>query len=158
MISLIVAMTKERVIGINNEMPWYYSEDLKYFKKITDGKTVLMGRKTFQSIISRNGKALPNRENIVLTRDKNFTYEGVEVIHDLEKYLLVNKDKDIIIIGGKEIYDLALPYCERLYITIINKSYEGDVYFPEIDYEKFNLVNKKEHQDLSFCIYEVKKC
>ena len=136
MISLIVAMTKERVIGINNEMPWYYSEDLKYFKKITDGKTVLMGRKTFQSIISRNGKALPNRENIVLTRDKNFTYEGVEVIHDLEKYLLVNKDKDIIIIGGKEIYDLALPYCERLYITIINKSYEGDVYFPEIDYEK----------------------
>lgn len=158
MISLIVAMTKEGVIGVSNKMPWYYSEDLKHFKKITTGKTVLMGRKTFDSIMSRNGKILPHRHNVVLTRDKNFSYEGVEVIHDLEKYLLVNKDKDIIIIGGKEIYNLALPYCQRLYITFINKSYDGDIYFPEIDYKIFNLVSKKDHKDLSFCIYEVKKC
>lgn len=157
MISLIVAMTKEGVIGVSNKMPWYYSEDLKHFKKITTGKTVLMGRKTFDSIMSRNGKILPHRHNVVLTRDKRFSYEGVEVIHNLEEYLLKNKDEEIIIMGGKEIYTLALPYCEKLYITIINKSYDGDVYFPEIDFQKYNLVNKEDQKELSFYVYEVNK-
>ncbi len=157
MISLIVAMTKEGVIGINNKMPWYYSEDLKHFKKITVGKTVLMGRKTFQSVISRNGKILPNRHNVVLTRDRSFIYDGIEVIHNIDEYILNNEDKEIIIMGGKEIYTLALPYCERLYITFINKSYKGDIYFPKIDFDKYDLISQEDIEELSFCVYEVKK-
>lgn len=157
MISLIVAMTKEGVIGINNKMPWYYSEDLKHFKKITVGKTVLMGRKTFQSVISRNGKILPNRHNVVLTRDRSFIYDGIEVIHNIDEYILNNKSKEIIIMGGKEIYTLALPYCERLYITFINKSYKGDIYFPKIDFDKYDLISQEDIEELSFCVYEVKK-
>lgn len=157
MISLIVAMTRERVIGAKNKMPWYYSEDLKHFKKITDGKTVLMGRKTFDSIISRNGKILSNRHNVVLTRDKEFSYDQVEVIHNIDKYLLENVDKEIIIMGGKQIYTLALPYCERLYITFINKSYDGDIYFPNVNLGEYNLVSKEDKGELTFCVYEVKK-
>lgn len=157
MISLIVAMTHEGVIGVSNKMPWYYPEDLKHFKTITLNKTVLMGRKTFDSIIARNGKILPKRHNVVLTRDKTFQFDGIEVINNFEEYLLNNEDKEIFIMGGKEIYTLALPYCKRLYITFINKSYQGDVYFPEIDFEKYILISKEEKGELSFCVYEVRK-
>ena len=155
MIAIIVAMDIDNLIGKNNTLPWYYPDDLAYFKKITTGKTVLMGRKTFESIISRNKKPLPNRKNIVLTSNLQFQYSGVEVIHDGNAYLKQTKE-DVFVIGGKQVYELALPYAEQLYITRINKKYEGDTYFPLFQLEQFQLIQKEEQGDLCFCIYQRK--
>jgi len=156
MINLIVAISKNNVIGKKNDIPWYYPEDLKYFKRITTGKTVVMGRKTFQSIIDRNGKILPNRNNIVITRDQNFKYENVTVINDVKAYIKGLLDEEIFIMGGSEIYNLFMPYADKLYITHINKEYDGDVFFPDIDYSKFDLISKDDQNELSFCVYQRK--
>lgn len=154
MISLIVAIGKNNVIGLNNDLPWYYPSDLKYFKETTLNHQVVMGRATFESIINRIGKPLPKRQNIVVTRDKNFNYPNVQVVHDLEAFLDKSHTEEIFVIGGKQIYDLALKYANRLYITHINKEYPGNVYFSEIDYSKYTLVSKRDEDELSFCVYE----
>lgn len=126
MISLIVAIDKNHLIGNSQGMPWYIKEDLAYFREVTRGKTVIMGRKTFQTI----GRPLPNRHNVVLTRH-TLEIEGVEVIHDLETYLKNVKQQDeLFIIGGAEIYRLAYPYVQTLYVTHIEAEFKGDVYFP----------------------------
>lgn len=136
MINMIVATSKNNQIGINNQLPWHISEDLKYFRQTTSGKTVLMGRKTFESI----GRPLPNRKNIVLTRDMNFSAEGVTVIHTLEDALeLCKLEAEIFIIGGGEIYSLFLPYADYLYITLVDKVINGDTDFPSYE-DQFELI------------------
>lgn len=156
MISLIFAMDKNNLIGKGNDLPWHYSEDLKYFKSVTTGKSVVMGENTFYSIYNRIGKPLPNRNNIVATFNKDFNYSDVTVINDLIAFLEKVKEtkEEYFIIGGKTIYELSLPYADRLYITHINKAYDGDVYFPKIDYDKYQKTIIKEDGELQFTIYE----
>lgn len=154
MISLIVALDKNNLIGVNNNLPWHYPEDLRYFKEVTLNKTVLMGRKTFNSIVKKLGKPLPKRTSIVVTRDKHFAYEGVRVINDLEAFLSQAQNEDIFIIGGKQIYEASLAYVKRMYITHIDKAYQGDTYLEGIDYHLFTKISTKKVGDLNFCVYE----
>jgi dihydrofolate reductase len=129
-ISIIVAMDRKGVIGRDNELPWHLGTDLKNFKKITMGKPVIMGRKTHDSI----GKALPGRKNIIITRDEAYEAEGCEVCHGLDEALAVCKDaEEAVIIGGRDIYELALPRAHRIYLTEVQADIMGDVYFPDID-------------------------
>lgn len=159
MIAIIVALARNNVIGKANSMPWYYPEDLKYFRNLTTGKTILMGRKTFESIIARNGKPLPNRKHLVVTRNPDFSYPGVEVIQDLPEFLKAERAEEVFVIGGGEIYKTALPYAHRLYITHINHDYPGDVYFPEIDYTQYTLLSENTISELTFAVYErIEKC
>ena len=131
MINLIAAISKNRQIGIHNQMPWHIPEDLKYFKKVTTGYPVIMGRKTFESI----GHPLPNRRNIVLTRDTTFTHEHVEVLHSFEEALkLCYTLPNSFIIGGGEIYRAFLPYADHLYLTLVDKVVEGDTSFPPYEH------------------------
>ncbi|PHV70504.1 diacylglycerol kinase [Sporanaerobium hydrogeniformans] len=126
MIYLIVATSKNNQIGIAGQMPWHIPEDLAYFRRMTKGHTVLMGRKTFESI----GRPLPHRQNIVLTHDKNFHAEGVTTLHSMKEALAFCKTQEIVfIIGGGEIYKAFLPYASRLYITLVDKDVEGDTTF-----------------------------
>lgn len=155
MINLIVAIGKNNLIGKGNSLPWYYPEDLKYFRQTTLNKTVLMGENTFYSIIARNNKPLPKRKNIVATLNKDFSYDGVEVVHDVVEFVKENHDEDIFIIGGMQIYKLTLPYADRLYITHINKEYDGDVYFPSIDYSNYKVISENVvSSELTFKVYE----
>lgn len=157
MISLIFAMDKNNLIGKGNDLPWNYSEDLKYFRNVTSKHTVLMGEATFYSIFNRIGKPLPNRKNIVATLDKNFTYDGVEVTNDLISFLKEKHDEEIFVIGGKQIYTLSLPFADRLYITHINAEHEGDVYFPQINYSEYDVISETIVDCLVFRVYERKK-
>lgn len=155
MVNLIVAIGVNNLIGKGNDLPWHYKEDLQYFKEKTLNKTVVMGEVTFYSIFNRNKKLLPNRKMVVATFNKDFHHEGVEVTHDLEKYLKETTE-DVFIIGGSQIYKASLPLVDRLYITHVNKEYEGDIYFPVIDYSLFNKISQRDSGDLSFCVYERK--
>ncbi|HEB62497.1 MAG TPA: dihydrofolate reductase [Bacteroidetes bacterium] len=159
-ISCIVAKTKNNVIGKDNKMPWYISDDLKYFKKITSGHTIILGRKNFESI----GKALPNRTNIVLTRDKNFKCNGCIVMDSIEKalkYAYESGENEAFIIGGGQIYDQSVEYWDKMYITEIDTELEGDVFFPEQDKKEWKLISEECHRksekneyDFCFKIYE----
>lgn len=137
MISLIVAYANGRVIGKNGKMPWHLPNDLKHVKEVTTGQTIVMGRKTFESL----GRPLPNRRNVVLTRSRDFSAPGVDVVHSMEEVLALG---DVIIFGGAEIYSQFLDLADRLYITEIDLDVEGDTFFPEWDREAFDLVSKKE--------------
>lgn len=142
MLSLIVAMDKNRVIGLDNEMPWHLPNDLRYFKERTTGHTIIMGRKTFDSL----GRVLPNRKHIVLTRSKRDFPEGVEVIHkidDIFQYVKENQDEEIFIIGGGELFKLMLPHVDKMYITEIDEEFAGDVYFPFFEEAEWKLISKK---------------
>lgn len=147
MINLIVAINKDNVIGKDNQLPWGLSNDLKYFKKITTNNTVVMGRKTYESI----GKALPNRKNIVISRDKSLKYKDAEIMHsqiELLKYSYEYPNENIFIIGGAEIYKLFLPYTNKLFITMIEDEVEGDTFFPEFK-NNFKLENESEiHKEI----------
>lgn len=127
-ISLIAAMAHHRVIGKNNQLPWHLPADLKHFKVLTTGKTVVMGRKTFEAI----GKPLPNRKNIVLTRDIHWGSDGVTVVHSWEQALeMCNNAEEVMVIGGAQLYEQLLPKASQLYLTMIDAEIEGDSYFPE---------------------------
>ena len=156
-ISIIVAMSKNFVIGKNNSMPWHISEDLKRFKRLTVGNTIIMGRKTFESI----GKVLPDRRNIILTRNKDLMINGAEVVSSIEEALSISKyDKNIFIIGGEQIYRLAFPHCSYLYLTYINKEMIGDAFFPKFDKSKWLEVSRKEalsSNNISFSFIDYKK-
>ncbi|MUV39824.1 Dihydrofolate reductase [Lentibacillus sp. JNUCC-1] len=137
MISLLVAMDRNRVIGYQNGMPWHLPEDLKFFKRLTTGHMIVMGRKTFDSI----GRALPNRENVVLTRGTVDTNENIKVIHGLDQVQTwhdEDPEKEIFVIGGGHIFEQVLPFADRMYITLIEDEFTGDTYFPE-----FNEANWK---------------
>ena len=156
MISLVVAIASNNVIGKDNKLPWHYKSDLKYFKELTTNHIVVMGRNTFDSIISRNGKILPNRKSVVVTRNKDFYYPDVEVVNNFEEYLKKPHDEELFIIGGSRVFEDSLKYADRLYITHINKDYSGDVYFPEYNKDDFKLISKVDEDELSFCVYERK--
>ncbi|MCW9001841.1 MAG: dihydrofolate reductase [Rhodospirillales bacterium] len=135
-ISLIVAMSENGVIGRDGGLPWRIPGDLKFFKAMTMGKPMVMGRKTFASI----GKPLPGRTNIVVTRDRGFTSEGVVVAHDLDGALSLAHDamedpanEEAMIIGGAQIYEQALPRADRLYVTEVHQHVKGDTRFPDFD-------------------------
>jgi len=155
MISLIFATDPNHLIGIDNDLPWHYSEDLKYFKKTTLNQTVLMGLETFKSIHDRINKPLPNRLSIVASLEE-FSYPGVKVIDDLFKFLKEDHDEEIFVIGGKTIYELTFPYADRLYITHIKKEHKGNVYL-NFSLDNFKLKEVvKDTEDLQFAIYERK--
>lgn len=125
---MIVAMAEGRVIGLDNKMPWHLPADLQHFKKMTLGKPVIMGRKTYDSI----GRPLPGRLNIVVSRDVNLTIEGVTCVTCVEQALLAAKGvEEVMIIGGATIYDYFLPVANRLYLTFIDLKTEGDTCFPD---------------------------
>ena len=129
-LSIIVAMGKNRVIGKDGMLPWHISSDLKNFKKITMGKPVLMGRKTYESI----GRPLPGRENIVLTKNKNYFAEGCIVKNTIDEvFLYCQKVPELMIMGGAALYEQTLYKAKRLYITEVNATTDGDVFFPEFD-------------------------
>ena len=131
MLSIVVAKAKNNIIGKDNELIWHLPDDLKKFKKLTEHHTIIMGRKTFESL----GKVLPNRKHIVLTHNLDFEVdnENVEIVnsvHDLEKY--INSKEECFVIGGGLIYNLLMPYTKKLYVTEIDKDFEGDTLFPII--------------------------
>lgn len=130
MINIIVATSKNRVIGNNNSLIWKLPADLKRFKQITTGNTVVMGRKTYESI----GKPLPNRRNIIITRDTNYLVDNCEIVNSLEEALMLCNN-DCFIIGGGEIYKQSIDIADKIYLTLVQEDFEGDTYFPEIDKE-----------------------
>ena len=140
-ISLITAITKNRVIGKDGTMPWHIPEDLQYFKKITLNKPVIMGRKTFESL---NLRPLPNRKNIVITSDifKYINIPNVTLVSSIEAALNAcdEHSEEIMVIGGAKIYEQFLPKANRLYLSLIDKEYEGDTYFPD-----YNQVKQWKH-------------
>jgi dihydrofolate reductase len=160
-ISLIVAIGEDGVIGNKNQLPWHLPADLKYFKKITSGHTIIMGRKTHESI----GKALPNRHNIIITRNINYKSEGVSVFTNIKEAISVahsNNETECFVIGGAELFKEAMLYSNKMYITHIHQKFEGDVYFnPE--YSNWNLIACENHladevnmYDFTFEVYEKK--
>ena len=155
MISLIVAFDQNHLIGSKNRLPWFYKEDLDYFKQITTGHDLLMGRLTFESILSYKGVPLPNRHHYVLTTIKSYDFKEVTTLTDgvtfIEHY---PKEKELFIIGGRSIYEQFLPYVERLYITHLEREFEGDCYFPPLDFSKWVKVKEKVSHELRFTIYE----
>ncbi len=156
MIALIVAMDENRLIGKDNQLPWHYPEDLKYFKEKTMNETVIMGRKTYEAIVNHLGRPLPKRDNIVLTRQER-SFPGARVIHDLKAYLeTIPRDKTVFIIGGSSVYAAALPFADRLYITHIGGTYSGDTYFPDYDETKFAKIASETCGNLSFAVYQRK--
>jgi dihydrofolate reductase len=135
-------MSSNRVIGVNNTLPWHLSDDLKHFKSLTTGHTIIMGRKTYESI----GRPLPNRRNIVISRNSNTFYEGVEVVHNLEDaFSISTNDKEVFVIGGSNIYEQALSFVDQLYITEIKKSFIGDAFFPEINKQIWIEYSRDDH-------------
>lgn len=144
MISFLVAMDQNNVIGYQNDMPWHLPRDLKYFKEQTIGKKIIMGRKTYESI----GRPLPERENIVVTRNKDTSQypEEIKVIHSLDEVVQwdrENPDEEFMIIGGGIIFKETMEYADRLYITLINETFPGDAYFPEFDKSEWDLTSKE---------------
>lgn len=144
MLTIIVAVAENNAIGKDNDLIWYLSDDLKRFKRLTTGHTVLMGRKTFDSL--PNG-ALPNRTNVVITRDTSFNPDNCIMLHSvkeaIEKYQ--SKDEEVFILGGGSIYEKMLPYAQKLYLTRVHESFDADVFFPEINMDNWEIVAEEHH-------------
>jgi dihydrofolate reductase len=150
MISIIAAVSKNGVIGVDNKLPWDLPEDLKRFKELTTGNVVIMGRKTYESI----GKPLPNRINIVVTRDKDFFVSGVLTANSLDSALLkAGGNKDIFIIGGGEIYKQSMGFADKLYITEVDMEVEGDTTFPTIS-DQWSVIEENEFNGGWFVTYK----
>lgn len=153
-LKIIAAITRTHVIGLKNQMPWHIPEDLAYFKKTTLGHTVIMGKNTYYSI----GKALPGRKNIVLSRNPDFSLADAEVYRDFAS--AIREHPDAFVIGGAQLFALALPYARYLYITHIDKDISGDAWFPKVDFAAYTRLSCQKsisadgHYPLSFCIYE----
>ena len=139
MITFLVAMDKNRVIGRENQLPWHLPEDLKYFKRVTMGHPIAMGRKTHDSI----GRILPGRENIVITRQTDYQCNGCTLFFSVDDFVknCRNKDEEIFVIGGAEIFKEIFAFADRLYITYINEEFEGDTFFPEFDLTAWELLS-----------------
>lgn len=135
MINMIVAVSKNNQIGANNALPWDIKEDMKFFRTKTAGKTVIMGRKTYESI----GKALPNRKNVILTTNEDLKVDGATIVTSFEEALKIAKEDDTFIIGGGEIYNIFMPHAEQLFITQVDTDILGDTTFPEYK-DKFRCI------------------
>lgn len=164
-ISMIAAVSRNGVIGKNNDLPWKLPDDMKYFMETTKGHHAIMGRKNYESI-PHKFKPLPNRTNIVVTRQKNFNAPGCLVVDSLEKGLAIardNQEAEAFVIGGAEIYKLGLRYANRLYLTEINAEIQGDTFFPEYDRARWEETSRRHHDkderhayDFDFVIYNKK--
>lgn len=159
-LSLIAAYDEKKGVGINNTLPWHFSEDLKRFKTLTNHKPIIMGRKTFESL----GRLLPNRKHIILSRDKEWakttmnTYPEITIYSDINEMLSVltksyTEDQEIFIIGGTAIWQSMFPFLDMLYITHVNGSYEVDTYFPDWDINDWKIVNMVKYEDFNFTDY-----
>ncbi|SFG75156.1 dihydrofolate reductase [Pedobacter insulae] len=141
-LSIIVAVSENNAIGKDNQLLWHLPADLKHFKEITSGNTIIMGRKTYDSI----GKPLPNRRNIVITRNANLVIPGVEVATSLVNAIeLCKHDKEVFIIGGAEIYQQSLAHATHIYLTRVHRKYEADTFFPAIDSTEWKELNSITH-------------
>jgi len=141
-ISIVVAISENNAIGKDNQLLWHLPADLKHFKNITTGHTIIMGRKTYDSI----GKPLPNRRNIIITRQKGLNIEGVEVANSLDEALaLCESESEVFIIGGAEIYKQAVAVSHRIYLTRVHQEFEADAFFPDLDNETWTEVEKVDH-------------
>ncbi|MBT8132205.1 MAG: type 3 dihydrofolate reductase [Gammaproteobacteria bacterium] len=155
-LSLIVAMTQDRVIGRDNDLPWHLSADLKHFKTTTMGKPVVMGRKTYESI----GRALPGRHNIVVTSRPDFVAENITRVASLEAALrAAGEVAEVMIIGGAQLYAAALPMADRLYLTCVRANISGDTFFPEVDWSNWQLMKRSPTEssdgiDYYFAVYD----
>ena len=142
MLSIIVAKAKNNIIGKDNQLIWHLPEDLKRFKEITTGHTIIMGRKTCESL----GRVLPGRKHIVFSQNPDFKVndENVEVVHSmLQIQEYIESEEETFVIGGAMIYGLLMPYVTKMYITQINQDFEGDVFFPKIDEEKWEIIDRQ---------------
>ena len=138
-VSIIVAMDKNNLIGASNQIPWHIPGELKRFREITMGKPIIMGRKTHESI----GKPLDGRENIVLTKNEEINLEGVKCYSNLNDiFSSFRNEKEVFVIGGSQIYEITLPIANRLYITMIDREYLGDTWFPKVDYSKWKTIER----------------
>ncbi|RRJ65899.1 dihydrofolate reductase [Paenibacillus oralis] len=161
-ITLIWAMAQNGVIGRNNQLPWRLPADLKFFKAQTMGKTMVMGRKTWESMGS---KPLPGRHSVVLTQDMSYRAEGADVVHTVEEALGYEKEgEELMVIGGAGVFRLFFPIADKLFVTRINEDIEGDVLFPSLNWEDFDLVHEqqgirddKNPYDYRFLTYERRK-
>lgn len=163
-LALMAAMADNLTVGINNALPWHLPEDLKYFKRTTSGKAIIMGRKTYESI----GRPLPNRTNIVITRNPDFQAEGVRIVSSLDEAIElaesvneINGVEEVMVIGGAAIYELALPKADRLYLTHVHANVDGDAFFPKVDFKQYQEVSRDDYfadehnpYDYSFVIYD----
>jgi dihydrofolate reductase len=165
-LAVIVAAAENGVIGNANGLPWHLPEDLRYFRRVTMGKPVVMGRRTFESI----GRPLPGRANIVISRDPDFAPDGVTTVESLDQALYLAREiaraervAEAVVIGGAQIYQMALPCADRLYLTAVHAAVAGDVLLPRIDWREWREVSRERHQaegdnpyDYSFLVYERK--
>lgn len=162
-LTLIVATDRAGGIGIGNALPWKLPQDLAHFKRTTSGHPIVMGRKTFESI----GRPLPNRRNIVITRNRNWQPDGIETADSLESALALAAPADVFVIGGAEIYRLALPLAHRLIVTEIDRVYQCDVFFPPIEAHQWQVTAREPHHadanadngavDFAFVTYQRQK-
>lgn len=158
MISYLFAMDQNRVIGKDNDLPWYLPNDLKFFKKTTMGHTIVMGRKTFESF----NKPLPGRRNVILTTRRDYHPVGCDIYHSVDDILqMQDKNEELFIIGGSQVFNNFLPYVDRLYMTFIEATFEGDTYFEGFDEAEWQLVSEeqgvvdaKNHYPHRFLIYD----
>ena len=159
MIALIVAIDQNNAIGKDNQLLWHLPKDLSFFKNVTSGNAIIMGRKTFESI----GKALPNRRNIVISTQKDLQFNGAEITSSLNAAIELVGNADCYIIGGGSIYQQSLSLVDRLYITKVAANFEADTFFPTINWDEWTLVSEEEHHadekhaySFSFCVYDKK--
>lgn len=162
-ISLIAALTENRVIGNENDLPWHLPDDMKFFMNTTQGHHVVMGRKNYESIPSKF-RPLPKRTNIVVTRQKNFQAQGCHIVHSIDDavaFAKKNNESELFIIGGAEIYTLTIPLANKLYLTEIQTELEGDTFFPMVDKMIWKEISRVHHPadarhafPFDFVIYE----
>lgn len=153
-IALIAAISENGVIGNQNKLPWHIPEELKYFKKVTLGKPIIMGRKTFQSMGSR---PLPGRRNIILTHDAHFQAQGAIVVHSLEEALNEAEGaEEVMVIGGTNIFEQFLPKASRLYLTRVHQTVVGDAFFPNIDFSQWDIIETVKGPEFSTQILDKK--
>lgn len=155
-IALIAARSTNQVIGCRGKLPWNIASDLKYFKNVTTGYPVIMGRKTYQSI----GRLLPNRHNIIITRQKDYTVDHATVVNSFEQAVAAAATATkLFVIGGAQIYKIALPYADQIWITEVEQYYQGDAYFPSFDYTKYKCTIIKQQSAteatpaVKYCLY-----
>lgn len=147
MISIIAALGKNRALGLGNELLWPIPDDLKRFKELTTGHAIIMGSKTYESI----GKPLPNRTNIIITRNEEYDAPGAIITHSLEEAIEKAGDGEVFIIGGAQIYTLALPFADKLYLTLINDEKEADAFFPDYsEFKKETLIEEREFEGIKY--------
>lgn len=154
MITHVVAIAQNNCIGKNGTLPWHLPEDLRHFKKVTSGHAVLMGRKTWESLPEKF-RPLPNRKNIVITRNAQYEVpDGVELHTSLDEAITANTSETLMIIGGGEIFKQTLSICDKLYITHVAQTVDGDAFYPEIDPHIWKETERSDHDGYSFVTYE----